>query len=153
MKLDYTKKVEQIFEELKGIGLTTGQFPEYVEWDEYVAGLGSQASPEADKSEDKSLQKILNLQRCPEKLKGMKLNDILHKNFYEAKKYIDLMPLDMRIDMLAELEEYKTYLYDSVGEWGNDSELGKTLSAKDVRSLLGKIKHLEIIQNWLFGIE
>lgn len=149
MKVEHTMKVEQLFEELKNAGITTGQFPEYVDWDTYVANLQT-SSAEGTSPADDSLQKILNNRLCPDKIKNLTLNDLLHKGFYEAKQDIDLMSLDIRIALLADLDEYKCYLYDSIGHWGDP---GCALSATDFRSILGKIKHLEIIQNWLFGIE
>lgn len=150
-------KVEDLFEELKSLGLTAGQFPEYVDWETYVQKLdevSKENQEDGETDEDASLKKILDIQVCPERISKLTLKDITSKGFAEAKRDIDLMPIEQRISILSELEEYRNALYESVSAWGDkDNELSKVMTAENFRTLLGKIKHLEILQNWLYGIE
>ena len=63
------------------------------------------------------------------------------------------MTIAKRISILDELAKYRDFLYDTVGDYGRQGiPLEEQLSANDFRALVGRIKHLEILQNWLYGI-
>lgn len=86
-------------------------------------------------------------------IKAIKLDDLMRMPFDRAKKGIEKFSLAKRIEVLSELDVRRSYLYSSASRYGagnpGDSE---PLSAKDWRTIMGRIKHLEIIQAWLYGI-
>jgi hypothetical protein len=72
--------------------------------------------------------------------------------FNRAKEIISHMSLSKRINILKELDKHLLYLYQSTKQY-NDQMFGKSLPPKTFLSIMGKIKHLEILQLWLYGID
>ena len=57
-----------------------------------------------------------------------------------------------RLDILTEIDKLRIHYYNALGNYGEGVARDEQLSPEEFRSLLGKIKHIEIIQNWLYGI-
>lgn len=93
------------------------------------------------------------LSRCEdtEFIRNLTFDDLLKLPFDGAKKAIDSFSMEKRINMLNELDNRKTYYYDQTARYCGVSK-DELISASEFRSLLGKIKHIEILQNWLYGI-
>lgn len=72
--------------------------------------------------------------------------------FDKAHTLINKMSLKKRITILKELDHKLLYLYESTKAY-TDRMSGKSMSPKVFISIMGKIKHLEILQAWLYGIE
>jgi ribosomal protein L37AE/L43A len=83
---------------------------------------------------------------------NMTFEQLTQFTFNKAKEFIFKMSLKKRISMLKELDYKLVYLYQATKEY-NDQMFGKSMPPKDFMSIMGKIKHLEILQNWLYGIE
>jgi hypothetical protein len=87
------------------------------------------------------------------KLENLKLDDLLHVPFKDAKEVIMRLPLYKRIAILAELDTHKDYLYHSTTKYATGIPKEEQISAKTFRHLMTIISHLEILQGWLYGIE
>ena len=139
--------MEEIFKALEGSELQREEFHEETTWDEYVRAA------ESLKKDDPVLKVILQIRENEEVVRKTQLNDIMSMTYDKAKKVIDAMTIAKRIEVLEELDAYKNHLYKSVGTWGAEGiPKEEQLSADSFRTLLGRIKHLEILQGWLFGI-
>jgi hypothetical protein len=87
-------------------------------------------------------------------ISNLTLSDLLKLPFNSAKKAISDFSMAKRITMLNQLEEYKTHIYIQADRYGQEGlTKDEMISAKEFRSLIGKIKHMEIVQNWLYGLD
>ena len=93
------------------------------------------------------------LSRCEdtEYIRNLTFDELLKLPFDGAKNAIDSFSMEKRINMLNELEDRRVYYYNQTARYCGVSK-DELISASEFRSLLGKIKHIEIIQNWLYGI-
>lgn len=87
-----------------------------------------------------------------EYVEKLSFDDLLKLPFNEAKYAVDAFSMEKRIAILQELTERRTYYYSQTSRFGEGVPKDEQLSPEAFRSLLGKIKHLEIVQNWLYGI-
>lgn len=143
----YRSSMEEIFRSLEGTELQQDTFHEDMSWDEYVQATAELAD------DDQALKDLLKMKQEEDMVNEVTLQAIMSTNFTNAKQTIDKMTIMKRIQMLEELDEYKTYLYDSAGTWGQPGiPKEEQLSTTAFRAILGRIKHLEILQGWLFGI-
>lgn len=142
--------VQDMFTKLGALGLQQEMFHEDMGWDEYV-----QEMSKLQQADDKGkLKELLHMKAEEDMVNEASLEAIMRTNFTNAKEVIDKMTIAKRISILEELDTYKSYLYESLGRFGAPGvPKDEQLSANDFRALLGRIKHLEILQNWLYGIE
>lgn len=131
--------VKTTISELNDLGLSTlGD-----EYQQYLAEQNKQV-----------LEELWAQTIVPAYIQKLTLDDVLKLPFDLANKYIKQFSMSQRIDMLEELTKYKNHLYNEANRYGDDRLDKETqISANTFRVLLGKIKHLEIIQNWLYGID
>lgn len=142
-----TSTMRETFEALQGTELQQEEFPELLEWDDYVAAAKTAAA------DDRKLQELLRMTKDDQVVTELTLQALLQLSFYKAKEIVDRMSIAKRILMLEELDEYKLYLYDCADQFAMDGvPKEERMTAKEFRAILGRIKHLEIVQNWLFGI-
>ena len=138
---------KEIFESLQGTGLQQESFHENMTWDEYLKEY------EQCISEDSKLKQLMSLKKTEDAIEEVTLDKIMSSNFQRAKEIIDQMTIAKRISVLDELSKYRECLYDAVGNYGRQGiPREDQISANDFRILMGRIKHLEILQNWLYGI-
>lgn len=97
------------------------------------------------------LTRLLELVDDNDYVKNMKFNELVKLPFAEAQKTIERMDMAKRIAMLDELTTLRKFYYEETKRYCGVSK-DELISASEFRSLLGKIKHLEILQNWLYGI-
>lgn len=97
------------------------------------------------------LTRLLELVDNDDYVKNMKFDELVKLPFTEAQKTIERMDMAKRIAMLDELTTLRKFYYEETKRYCGVSK-DELLSASEFRSLLGKIKHLEILQNWLYGI-
>ena len=88
----------------------------------------------------------------PERCENMTFDEFLKLPFTEAQRAITSFSMEKRIKMLDELTTRRTYYYNQAAKFGEGIPKDEQLSPEAFRSLLGKIKHIEIVQNWLYGI-
>lgn len=139
--------MKEIFKSLEGTELQQDKFHEDMTWDEYVRTTAELAE------DDKALRELLRMKQEEDMINDVTLQNIMSANFTNAKQTIDKMTIMKRIAILEELDEYKSYLYESAGSWGQPGiPKEEQLSANAFKAILGRIKHLEILQGWLFGI-
>lgn len=101
--------------------------------------------------DDATLKDLLSQCEDTEYIRNLSFDELLKLPFEGAKKAIDSFSMAKRISILNELDERKNFYYNQTGRYcGVDKE--QLISASEFRSLLGKIKHIEILQNWLYGI-
>lgn len=140
-------EMEKIFHSLEGTELQQDSFHEDMSWDEYVKMTAELSG------DDQALKQLLHMKAEEDLVNGVTLQTIMSANFTNAKQVIDKMTIMKRIQILEELDAYKTYLYETADTWGQPGiPLKEQMSAKMFRAILGRIKHLEILQGWLFGI-
>lgn len=97
------------------------------------------------------LTRLLELVDNDDYVKNMKFDELVKLPFAEAQKIIERMDMAKRIAMLDELTTLRKFYYEETKRYCGVSK-DELISASEFRSLLGKIKHLEILQNWLYGI-
>lgn len=139
--------VSTMFEDLKEKGLLQEEFPESTTLEDYLEATQRLAP------EDPELKELALRWQTSELIEGITLQDIVNTNFTNSKQTIDQMPLAKRIELLEELHKYRDYLYECASRYGAEGlPREEQLSASDFRIVLGRIKHLEIVQNWLYGV-
>lgn len=137
----------ELIKDLQSKGLSQETFYEAMSWDEFVK---EQARLVED---DKALKVLLILKKEEESVAEVSLEQVLTSSFQTAKNTIDKMALAKRIEMLDDLDKYRDYLYEQVNRYGAQGlSKDEQLKASEFRVIMGRIKHMEIIQNWLFGI-
>ena len=85
-------------------------------------------------------------------IEKMTLDDLLKLPFTEAQKAVEVFSMEKRIKMLDVLTERRLYYYEQTARFGEGVPKDEQLSPEMFRSLISKIKHIEIVQNWLYGI-
>lgn len=85
-------------------------------------------------------------------IENMTFDELLKLPFNEAQKAISFFSMEKRIKMLDELTTRRSHYYNQTAKFGEGIPKDEQLSPEAFRSLLGKIKHIEIMQNWLYGI-
>lgn len=85
-------------------------------------------------------------------IENMTFDELLKLPFTEAQRAITSFSMEKRIKMLDELTTRRTYYYNQTSRFGEGVPKDEQLSPEAFRSLLAKIKHIEIVQNWLYGI-
>lgn len=87
---------------------------------------------------------------------GEKITDaetLLKMPFNQALRTVNELSMKNRLDILTETDKLRTHYYNALGNYGGEGiPRDEQLSPEEFRSLLGKIKHIEIVQNWLYGI-
>ena len=137
----------ELIKDLQSKGLSQETFYEAMSWDEFVK---EQARLVED---DKALKALLILKKEEESVAEVSLEQVLTSSFQTAKDTIDKMTLAKHIEMLDDLDKYRDYLYEQVNRYGAQGlSKDEQLKASEFRVIMGRIKHMEIIQNWLFGI-
>lgn len=137
----------ELIKDLQSKGLSQETFYEAMSWDEFVK---EQARLVED---DKALKALLILKKEEESVAEVSLEQVLTSSFQTAKDTIDKMTLAKRIEILDDLDKYRDYLYEQVNRYGAQGlSKDEQLKASEFRVIMGRIKHMEIIQNWLFGI-
>lgn len=117
--------------------------PLYQEYAEYLTQQGTE--------EIKQLSEVTEMSKY---VNDLTLDNLLKLPFDVSHKYIKLFTLEKRIEILDKLTTYRAHLYEQTNRYGAEGlRKDEQLGPKDFRMLLGKIKHLEILQAWLFGIE
>lgn len=100
-----------------------------------------------------NLAVLVNVTTDSVKVENLKLDDLMHLPFKDAKEVIMLLPLYKRISLLSALDTHKAYLYHSTSKYATGIPKEEQISAKTFRHLMTQISHLEILQGWLYGIE
>ncbi len=138
-------QIGELLSELQSYGLSQESFPEATTWDDFIQNYKG--------TEDTKLNEFLRLQTRENSISHLHLADILVVPYDKAKEYIDQMTVAKRISILEDVQEYRQYLYSCTDRFGAEGlPREEQLSAHDYQIVMGKIKHLEILQNWLFGI-
>lgn len=133
--------------DLQGTELQQETFHQDFTWDQYVAELDRCVD------DDKKLKQLIRMKGQEDMVNDVSLDKIMSSNFTTAKEIIEQMTIAKRIKMLDEVYTYREYLYENIGRYGMEGlSKEEQLTANEFRILMGRIKHLEILQNWLFGI-
>lgn len=110
----------------------------------------SQYENDLKKSEEE-LEGILNLD-LDHHAEEITFEQLCSITFIKAKKIIFKMSIKKRIAVLKDLDHRLVHLYDGLKGY-NDQGFGKSLSPQIFYQMMGKIKHMEILQQWLYGID
>ena len=148
MQDEFNKTMEEIFYSLKGTGLQKEDFHEDITWEEYIQLTSELAD------DDKALKNLLHKKEEESSVNKITLYELLSQDFKGAHDTIDKMAIPKRIELLDDIQKYRLHLYNSIATWGQPGiPKEEQLSIKAYRTLMGRIKHLEIIMGWPFGIE
>ena len=134
--------VKDMFKTVSELGLQKASMPEFAEYEEYFTEQNKEA-----------IESMWDAEPTSSYISKLKLDDVLKLPFDLAHKYIDNFSMSKRISMLNELSTYRMHLYDQASRYGEGLTKDEQIGPKDFRMLMGKIKHLEIVQNWLYGIQ
>jgi CRISPR/Cas system Type II protein with McrA/HNH and RuvC-like nuclease domain len=141
------EQYKNIIADLQKTGLQQDNFHEDLSWDDYVTELEHFAD------DDETLKRLIHMKSQENMINEITLTKIMASNFTTAKEYIDKMTIGKRIAILDEVYTYREYLYETVSRYGGEGlAKDKQLTASEFKIVMGRIKHLEILQNWLFGI-
>lgn len=141
-----TSEIQNIWKQVVSSGLMDEKFFESnISEEEFNALL------EMDDAE------LIHLQNLDDKdmstyIEKMTLDDLLKLPFTEAQKAVEVFSMEKRIKMLNTLTERRLYYYEQTARFGEGVPKDEQLSPEMFRSLISKIKHIEIVQNWLYGI-
>ena len=119
-------------------------------WDENT-NIDFETFNELIEDDSAKLKDLLSRCEDTEYIRNLTFDELLKLPFDGAKNAIDSFSMEKRINMLNELEDRRVYYYNQTARYCGVSK-DELISASEFRSLLGKIKHIEIIQNWLYGI-
>lgn len=143
------QEVKETFDMLQGSSLQRDDFHENMSWDEYVRQL-ERLSGDKD---SKKLKRLIAVKKREDSIEETSLERIMTSNFMVAKDIIDQMTIAKRITMLKEVHDYRIYLYETLARYGAEGlTREEQLTAGEFKALMGRVKHLEILLNWLYGI-
>lgn len=122
-------------------------------WDEELPITLSEYESLLNSSDTADLLDLLE-QSNTEIIEEITIEDLLDMPFNYAHKCINQFSLAKRIDMLDALDTRRSYLYNQASRYGaEDQRDPDMLTPKEWKIIMGKIKHLEILQGWLYGID
>lgn len=122
--------------------------------DPNLTNLGEEFK-EYEESLKKSEQELINLLGLKDinmLSECITLEQLSKLTFNRAHDVINKMSISKRIKILNDLDYRLVHLYVATKEY-NDEGFGKSMSPKDFIFIMGRIKYLEILQQWLYGIE
>lgn len=91
-------------------------------------------------------------QESSDYIANMTVDELLKLPFNNAQKTVAQFSMKKRIDVLEEMNKLRTHYYSQLNRYGEGIPKDEQISPNEFRSILGKIKHIEIVQNWLYGI-
>lgn len=101
--------------------------------------------------DEEELTKLLCQCEDSEYIRRLSFDDLLKLPYDGARKAIASFSMEKRIDMLNDLDTHRKFYYEATSRYCGVSK-EELITASEFRSLLGKIKHVEILQNWLYGL-
>jgi hypothetical protein len=101
---------------------------------------------------EKEMLILLDLENINEWAESVTFEQLAKFTFNRAKEIINEITLKRRIKLLGDLDYHLIHLYEATKGY-NDKGFGKSMSPDEFYGIMGKIKHYEVLQNWLFGIE
>ena len=131
----------EIFQQLTELGLTDSYTVGDLE--EYMDSIAEESKAVAD---------MLSMSGNPEFIKNLTLEELTKFPFDKAHKIINSLPMAKRISILDSLDVHRVFLYEQSNRYMGVSR-EETITPKEFQMLIGKIKHLEILQAWLYGIQ
>lgn len=136
-----SQDIHDIFSQIIDSGLSdTFTADELKEYNQYL------------ESTSKEVADLFSISDSPEYIQNLKLDELIKLPFEKAHKIIKILPMARRLSVLEELDTYRLYLYEQTARYQGVSQ-DLMITPAEFQRLLGKIKHLEIMQAWLFGIE
>jgi hypothetical protein len=97
------------------------------------------------------LNQILNL-NLDKHAESITFEQVCSITFIKAKDIIFKMSVKKRIDVLKVLDYNLDHLYKMAADYG-EPDVEVPITPKVYLALMGRIKHLEILMQWLYGIE
>ena len=133
------EEVKDIFADLMQLGLVTEDLsddPDLLEWMQ---------------SDQQELTNFWTITEDNEKT--VTAETLIKMPFNQALDTTKVLSMKNRLDILEEVSKLRNHYYNFLGVYGAEGiSKEEQISPEDFRSILGKIKHLEIVQNWLYGI-
>ena len=88
-----------------------------------------------------------------EYLMHVTFEELIRFPYFRAQAAIKKFPMVKRIEMLQRLDDVRSYVYDRLGQDETGLPREEQLTSKQRQSLFGRLKHLEILLGWLYGID
>lgn len=98
------------------------------------------------------LEDLLSKQWDDVEIETMQLDDLLKMPFNQAKQVITNFSMKNRLRLLQDLNKRKEHYYVQTSRFCGVSK-EDLITATEFRSILGKIKHMEVLMNWFYGID
>jgi len=123
-----------------------------------IPGLSnlSEEMKEYARALEESQQEVLSLFEENEATKWadiISFDELTRLSFSKAHTIIKNISFKKRLKLLSQLDYHLVCLYEETKKY-KDLIAGKSeLTPKDFMRIMAKIKHLEILQSWLYGIE
>lgn len=106
----------------------------------------------SNRTSEEELEAMFAMTKIERRAEELPFDDLMRLSFDTAHKVINNVSFKRRLQLLEELDYKLVHLYDATKAY-NGQVFGKSMAPKVFQRIMGNIKHLEIIQNWLFGIE
>lgn len=104
------------------------------------------------KDSAQELKTIIDSTELDNVAKNITMDELAKLSFNTAHQVIQRLNIPTRIRLLNDLDKRLLSLYTATKHY-NDAMFGKSMPPKDFLTIMGKIKHLEILQSWLYGID
>lgn len=133
-------KTRDIWQELRDLGLIDANFEADNELTEWLTGSQDQ------------LEVLINTTIDSDYIENLTFDALIKMPYDTARKTIENFSMKKRIEILDIANARRDHYYSVMNTYGEGIPKDEQLSATEFRSLLSKIKHIEILQNWLYGI-
>lgn len=104
------------------------------------------------KDSAQELRTIIDSTELDNVAKNITMDKLTKLSFNTAHQVIQRLNIPTRIRLLNDLDKRLLSLYTATKHY-NDKMFGESMPPKDFLTIMGKIKHLEILQSWLYGID
>lgn len=123
-----------------------------------IPGLSnlSEEMKEYARALEESQQEVLSLFEETEATKWadiISFDELMRLSFSKAHAVIKNISFKKRLKLLSQLDHHLVCLYEETKKYKDSVTEESKLTSKDFMRIMAKIKHLEILQSWLYGIE
>jgi len=123
-----------------------------------IPGLSnlSEEMKEYARALEESQQEVLSLLEENEATKWadiISFDELMRLSFSKAHAVIKNISFKKRLKLLSQLDHHLVCLYEETKKYKDSVAEESKLTSKDFMRIMAKIKHLEILQSWLYGIE
>lgn len=141
---DKHQEIKDVFQQIGKMGI----------WDEKTMPMTIEEYSKLISEEDESnLLEILNKEEMDTYLTKLTIIDLMKFPFDRALRITKQFTLAKRIALLEELNKHRSFLYSQASKYDAENlPKEEGLTPREWSIVMGRIKHLEILMSWLYGI-